>query len=79
MANIPVGTYFVVGSGTGAEVLSVATSVNTTQITTTTGSLFEHNASDVFHSVVSTPGVLKVQGGVGLPPVAGAAFPVASG
>ena len=79
MANIPVGTYFVIGTGTGAEVLSVATSVSTTQITTTTASLFEHNASDVLHAVVSTPGVLRIQGGTGLPPVASAALPVASG
>ena len=79
MANIPVGTYFVIGTGTGAEVLNVATSVNTTTITTTTASLFEHNASDVLHAVVSTPGVLRIQGGTGLPPVASAALPVASG
>ena len=79
MANIPVGTYFVIGTGTGAEVLSVATSASTTTITTTTASLFEHNASDVLHAVVTTPGVLRVQGGTGLPPVASAAFPVAAG
>jgi hypothetical protein len=79
MANIPVGTYFVIGTGTGAEVLSVATSASTTTITTTTASLFEHNASDVLHAVVSTPGVLRVQGGVSLPPVVSAALPVAAG
>ena len=38
MANIPVGTYFVIGLTTGAEVLNVATSASTTSITTTTGS-----------------------------------------
>ena len=79
MANIPVGTYFLIGSGTTAEALNVATSVNTTQITTTTGSLFDHTVSQVLHAVVTTPGVLKVQGGTTLPPVASAALPVASG
>ena len=79
MANIPVGTYFLIGSGTGQEALCVATSASTTTITTTTASLFEHNASDVLHAVVTTPGVLRVQGGVGMPPVASAALPVASG
>ena len=79
MANIPVGTYFLIGTGTGQEALNVATSASTTTITTTTGTLFEHYASEVLHSVVTTPGVLRVQGGTGLPPVASAAFPVASG
>lgn len=79
MPNIPVGTYFVIGTGTGAEVLKVATSASTTTITTGTGALFDHAASEVLYSVVTTPGVLKVQGGTGLPPVAAAAFPVAAG
>ncbi len=79
MANIPVGTYFVIGTGTGQEALNVATSASTTTITTTTGSLFDHAASEVLYSVVTTPGVLRVQAGTGLPPVASAAFPVASG
>ena len=79
MANIPVGTYFLIGSGTGQEALNVATSASTTTITTTTGSLFDHAASEVLHAVVTTPGVLRVQGGTGLPPVVSAAFPVASG
>ena len=79
MANIPAGTYFVVGLTTGAEVLKVATSVDTTRITTSTGSLFAHAASEVFYSVVTTPGILKVQGGTSLPPVASAARPVAGG
>lgn len=79
MANIPVGTYFVIGTGTGAEVLSVATSASTTTITTTTASLFDHGVSQVLSSVVTTPGVLRIQGGVGLPPVQSAAFPVAAG
>ena len=79
MANIPVGTYFVIGLTTGAEVLSVATSASTTSITTTTGSLFDHAASEVLYQCVTTPGVLKVQGGTSLPAVASAALPVASG
>lgn len=79
MANIPVGTYFLIGSGTGQEALCVATSASTTTITTTTASLFEHNASDVLHAVVTTPGILKVQGGTGMPPVASSALPVAAG
>jgi hypothetical protein len=33
----------------------------------------------VLHAVVTTPGVLRVQGGTGLPPVSSAALPVASG
>jgi hypothetical protein len=57
----------------------VATSASTTTITTTTGALFDHAASEVLHAVVTTPGVLRVQAGTGLPPVASAAFPVASG
>ena len=79
MPNIPVGTYFVIGTTTGSEVLKVATSVNTTQITTSTGALFDHAASEVLYGVTTTPGVLKVQQGTSLPPVAMAAFPVAGG
>jgi hypothetical protein len=79
MPNIPVGTNFVIGTGTGAEVLSVATSASTTTITTTTGALFAHAVSEVLYAVVTTPGVLRVQRGTSLPPVASAAFPVASG
>ena len=79
MANIPVGTYFLIGSGTGQEALNVATSASTTTITTTTASLFDHAASEVLFAVVTTPGILRVQGGTGLPPVASAALPVAAG
>jgi hypothetical protein len=79
MANIPVGTYFLVGSGTGQEALCVATSASTTTITTTTGCLFEHYASEVFHSVTTTPGILRVERGTGLPPVANAAIPMGFG
>ena len=79
MANIPVGTFFLIGTGTGQEALCVATSASTTTITTTTGTLFEHYASEVLHAVVTTPGVLKVQAGTSLPPTSLAAFPVASG
>ena len=79
MANIPVGTYFVIGSGTTAEVLNVATSASTTTITTSTGSLFDHTVSQVFHAVTWTPGVLQVRGGTSLPAVQAAAFPVAAG
>ena len=79
MANIPVGTSFVIGVGTGAEVLTVATSASTTTITTGTGSLFAHAASEVLSSVVTTPGILRIQAATTLPPVASAALPVASG
>ena len=79
MANIPVGTTFLIGLTTGQEALVVATSASTTTITTTTGSLFAHAASEVLYQCVTTPGVLKVQGGTSLPPVASAALPVASG
>ena len=79
MANIPVGTYFLIGVGTGQEALNVATSVSTTTLTTSTGSLFAHAASEVLYSVVTTPGVLRIQGGTSLPPVASAALPVAAG
>ncbi len=79
MANIPVGTYFLIGSGTGQEALCVATSASTTTITTTTASLFDHGVSQVLHLVTTTPGVLRVQAGTGLPPVASAALPVAAG
>ena len=74
MANIPVGTYFLIGSTTGQEALCVATSASTTTITTTTGSVFEHFASEVLYSVVTTPGVLMVDRGTTLPPVAAGAF-----
>ena len=79
MANIPVGTYFLIGAGTGQEALNVATSASPTTITTTTASLFDHAASEVIYSVVTTPGVIQVRAGTTLPPVAGASFPVASG
>jgi hypothetical protein len=79
MANIPAGTYFVIGAGTGSEVLAVATSASTTTITTTTGSLFDHGASAVLSSVVSTPGVLRIERGTSLPPVQAAAQPVGFG
>lgn len=76
MANIPVGTYFLIGSGTGQEALCVATSASTTTITTTTASLFDHAASEVLDAVVTTPGSLRVDRATSLPPVALAAFPV---
>ena len=79
MANIPVGTYFLIGTGTGQEALCVATSASTTTITTTTGCLFEHYASEVLQSVVTTPGILRVERGTGLPPVANAAIPMGFG
>ena len=79
MPNIPVGTYFLLGVGTGQEALKVATSASTTTITTTTASLFDHAASEVVYSVVTTPGVLQVRAGTSLPAVASAAFPVAAG
>lgn len=64
MANIPVGTYFLVGAGTSQEVLKVATSASTTTITTTTGTLFEHYASEVFTTATYTVGQLRVSPGV---------------
>jgi len=67
MPNIPVGTYFTIGSGSGQEVLNVATSAATTQITTTTGALFEHYASEVLNSVTWTPGLLNLQRGTSSP------------
>ena len=67
MANIPVGTYFSIGTGTGQEVLAVATSASTTTITTTTGALFEHYASEVLDLVTWTPGLLNLQRGTSLP------------
>ena len=79
MANIPVGTYFLVGSGTTAEALCVSTSVNTTQITTTTASLFDHTVSQVLHALVTTPGTLRIERGTTLPPTAFAAQPVGFG
>ena len=79
MANIPVGTTFLIGVGSGQEALSVASSVSTTVITTTTGALFAHAASEVLYSVVTTPGVLKVQQGTSLAPVSMSAFPVSAG
>jgi hypothetical protein len=79
MANIPVGTYFLIGTGTGQECLNVATSASTTTITTTTGCLFEHYASEVLYSVVTTPGSLQVRAGTSLPATSFAALPVASG
>jgi hypothetical protein len=74
MANIPVGTYFLIGTGTGQEALAVATSASTTTITTTTASLFDHAASQVLYAPVTTPGVLQVDRGTSLPPVSSAAF-----
>ena len=79
MANIPVGTYFLIGSGTTAEALCVSTSVNTTQITTTTASLFDHTVSQVLHALVTTPGTLRIERGTTLPPTAFAAQPVGFG
>ena len=76
MPNIPAGTYFLIGSGTGQEALSVATSASTTTLTTTTASLFDHAASAVLHALVTTPGTLRVERGTSLPPVVSAAFPV---
>ena len=74
MANIPVGTYFLIGTGTGQEALCVATSASTTTITTTTGSLFDHNASEVLYAVTTTPGVVRVERSTTLPPVAAGVF-----
>jgi len=74
MPNIPVGTYFTIGAGTGQEVLNVATSASTTTITTTTGCLFEHYASEVLNSVTWTPAPLNVQRGTSLPAQIGGAL-----
>jgi hypothetical protein len=74
MANIPVGTYFTIGSGSGQEVLNVATSASTTTITTTTGSLFEHYASETLNSVTWTPAPLNIQRGTSLPVQLGGAL-----
>ncbi len=63
MANIPVGTTFLLGSGTGQEALVVATSASTTVITTTTASLFEHGASDVVNSCTTNIAQLRVTAG----------------
>lgn len=79
MANIPVGTYFLIGAGTGQEALCVATSASTTTITTTTGSLFDHGASAVLSSVVTTPGILRIERGTTLPAVASAALALGYG
>ena len=75
MANIPVGTYFLIGSGSGQEALCVATSASTTTITTTTGALFDHAASEVLDAVTTTPGSIRVERSTSLPPVSLAAFP----
>ena len=79
MANIPAGTTFLIGVGTGQEALKVATSVNTTQITTSSGSLFAHAASEVLYAVVTTPGTLRIERGTSLPPVSSAAIPMGYG
>lgn len=63
MPNIPVGTTFLIGSGTGQEALVVATSTSTTSITTTTPSLFEHGASDVIFSCTTNIAQLRVTAG----------------
>lgn len=79
LASLPVGTYFVVGGTTNAsqqEVLCVATSVSTTVLTTTTGSLFDHAASQPIYAATTTPGVLRVERGTSLPAVTSAAQPV---
>ena len=64
MPNIPVGTTFLIGSGTGREALVVATSVSTTAITTTTPSLFEHGGGDVIFSCTTNIAQLRVTAGV---------------
>lgn len=82
LASLPVGTYFVVGGTTNAsqqEVLCVATSVSTTVLTTTTASLFDHAASQPLYAATTTPGILRVERGTGLPPVQNAAIPMGFG
>ena len=75
VTNIPPGTYLLIGTGSGQEALKVATTASTTTITTSTGALFDHAASEVMYAVTTTPGVLQVSRGTSLPPVAQAAFP----
>jgi hypothetical protein len=74
MPNIPVGTYFLIGSGTGQEALCVATSASTTTITTTTASLFDHSASEILYAATTTPGSIRVERSTTLPPTSQAAF-----
>lgn len=64
MANIPVGTTFLVGTGTGQEALIVASSVSTTGITTTTAALFDHVTSTVANAATVAIGQLRVTAGV---------------
>jgi hypothetical protein len=64
MANIPVGTTFLIGTGTGQEALVVATSASTTAITTTTATLFEHGPADVIKSCTTVIGQLRATAGV---------------
>ena len=70
LSVLPVGTYFVVGGTTNSsqqEVLCVSTSVSTTVLTTTTGSLFDHAASQPIYATTYTPGVLNLQRGTSSP------------
>ena len=64
MANIPVGTTFLIGSGSGREALVVATSTSTTSITTSTPSLFDHGGSSVINSCTTNIAQLRVTAGV---------------
>jgi hypothetical protein len=70
LSVLPVGTYFVIGGTANSsqqEVLQVATSVSTTVLTTTTGSLFDHAASQPMYATTWTPSSLNIQRGTSLP------------
>ena len=70
LASLPVGTYFVVGGTANSsqqEVLCVATSVSTTVLTTTSGSLFDHAVSQPVWAATWYPSSLNIQRGTSLP------------
>ena len=63
-SSLPAGTTFVVGNGTGAEALVVASTAANSTVTFTSACLFDHVASSVLNIATFTSAPISVQAGV---------------
>lgn len=63
-SSLPAGTTFVVGNGTGAEALVVASTSASSVVTFTAPCLFDHVASSVLNLATFTSAPITVQAGV---------------
>lgn len=62
-SSLPAGTTFIIGTGTGAEALVVASTAANSTVTFSTPTLFDHGASAVLNLAVFNSVTLSVQAG----------------